>query len=303
MSLNNNDTTLLCNPATLIEKSKNYPLQASITCIAGKQTGYVFSIHKQKDNIIGSSVDSDMHIVDNGVSRTHSCIKHANKKYFIEDLNSKNGTYLNGDKIDKALELHNCDQISVGSSTVLQFNLSNLLGANYITNMRKNLVRDNLTNIFNKRAFVTCLQQEFELARHFEKSLSLLMLDIDHFKRINDHYGHLAGDKILKQLGAFLLDNFRSTDYVCRFGGEEFSAVCPDTNGPNGIKLAENIRASVENHGFEVNNTEQLRITVSVGVATCFGDKYSNIQDFINSADKALYRAKKRGRNCMSVSF
>ncbi len=159
---------------------------------------------------------------------------------------------------------------------------------------------DDLTQVYNRRHFHNMLEMECKRARRFNRPLSLLMVDVDHFKKFNDSFGHLEGDHLLIELAEVLADNLREVDTVARYGGEEFSVILPNTGLSDaeqvGFKLNKLIQEMSQNH----RDTKKRKITVSVGVST-FSDSAENIEDLINQADIALYRAKARGRNRVVV--
>ena len=177
-------------------------------------------------------------------------------------------------------------------------------GFNYMADALEEKVRrleglattDFLTALLNHRAFRDRLDEETSRANRYLRPFSLLMLDIDHFKRINDHYGHQAGDDILRQLGEILRRSFRESDITARYGGEEFAVVLLETAGESAKAQAERLRVAVESHIFLINNKTTLRLTISVGAADYPTD--SNQADgLIMAADAALLRAKRISRN------
>jgi two-component system, cell cycle response regulator len=158
-------------------------------------------------------------------------------------------------------------------------------------------IRDSLTDVFNHRHAVDLIQQEvLRVARYREGDLSVLMLDIDHFKAINDELGHLAGDTVLREMARLLREGLRSVDSVGRYGGEEFVLVLPQTRPDEARQTAERLRHLIEQHTFKTG--EQItRITVSVGVATFPSERVDSAASLLREADEALYRAKEQGRN------
>jgi diguanylate cyclase (GGDEF)-like protein len=155
---------------------------------------------------------------------------------------------------------------------------------------------DVLTGLANRREFRGRLADEVERAHRYKTPLSLLMLDIDHFKRVNDTFGHPAGDAILNQIGVILSQVPRATDFAARYGGEEMAVICPQTGTEAAAILAERIRARVEGTLFALPDGESLRVTVSVGVAT-LPDHAHDADALLARADDALYDAKEVGRN------
>ena len=155
---------------------------------------------------------------------------------------------------------------------------------------------DGLTGLYNHHTFYTLLEDEIARARRFNRPVSLLMLDIDHFKRVNDTHGHQAGDTILKEMSDLLGRQARAIDRVCRYGGEEITVILPETAAKDAVNAAERIRATAESHAFEIGGGKSVPITVSIGVAT-FPDQADTPQTLVTATDTALYAAKQGGRN------
>ena len=160
---------------------------------------------------------------------------------------------------------------------------------------------DPLTRVLNRRALIDRLTSEVDRARRYDSSLALLLFDIDHFKQINDTAGHLAGDSVLRQLGALLEDAVRKVDIVARYGGEEFVAILPETSSDGAVIFAERLRERISNHSFDIGAGRIVRLTVSIGIATFPSSGVASTEDLIARADEALYRAKAAGRNQVKV--
>jgi len=155
---------------------------------------------------------------------------------------------------------------------------------------------DGLTELYNHRYFQDTIKQQVDQSKRYEKEFSLIMIDIDFFKTFNDKYGHQAGDAVLKQVAQVLKKNTRSSDYVCRYGGEEMAIILPNTNYEETMINAERIRKEIEKTSFKLSSTQEEHVTVSMGVAT-FPECGNTSQDIIKFADEALYYAKENGRN------
>lgn len=153
---------------------------------------------------------------------------------------------------------------------------------------------DPVTGINNRSAMDNTLAHDIELARRYKQPLALLMLDVDFFKQVNDNYGHIVGDAILRQLGECIIDTVRRSDNVFRYGGEEFNVVLSNTSRDGALLLAERIRRAVAHHEFNYAD-QSLQITVSIGVAML--DNNEGPTDLVDKADQALYQAKNAGRN------
>ena len=160
---------------------------------------------------------------------------------------------------------------------------------------------DPLTETYNRYYFVGRLAKEIHRAARYDRPISILFLDVDEFKGINDRYGHLQGDQILKELGRLFVQNLRQTDVVCRYGGDEFVALLPETEEVLAQNAAQKLLDSVRAHSFSnlENPQSPLVISISVGVSTLrLGE---NEDQFLKGADDALYAAKQRGRNCLAA--
>jgi len=161
-------------------------------------------------------------------------------------------------------------------------------------------VTDLLMNIYNRRFLESRLQEEFERAKRYALPLSLLLLDLDHFKKVNDIHGHQNGDLVLKNLGKIIRQTIRNTDMPVRFGGEEIVVLMPNTQLLNAHVLAERLRKRVAAFSFIIDGqnleTDEINCTISVGL-TEMTKKTSDAEDLLRLADKALYRAKSEGRN------
>ncbi|MHB1188353.1 diguanylate cyclase [Thiobacillus sp.] len=156
--------------------------------------------------------------------------------------------------------------------------------------------RDGLTGLYNHRTFYTLLGDELARAQRFQRPVSLLLLDIDHFKRVNDTYGHLAGDAVIRGLGELLGREARAIDRVCRYGGEEITVILPETDPDAAARFAERLRAAVEAQPFDVGTGTPLHLTVSIGVAS-WPAHADTAQALVAAADAAMYAAKQGGRN------
>ena len=156
-------------------------------------------------------------------------------------------------------------------------------------------ITDGLTGLYNRRYFQQALEREFARARRYKNDVSIFMLDIDHFKQINDNYGHQFGDKVIAEISAIIKNSLRKTDYIARYGGEEIVAILPETNIERALIPIERLRKTIEMHDFKYMD-QNVRVTVSIGVSQYPSD-IDTIQELIAHADKALYEAKESGRN------
>ncbi|WP_223643111.1 GGDEF domain-containing protein [Corallococcus sp. EGB] len=240
--------------------------------------------------------DQHNHIVvdlDN-VSRRHARIWGRQGKMFVEDLQSTNGTYLNDREVLQAQPLRSGDLVKVGGS-IFKFLDGDNIETQYHETIYTLTIADGLTGINNKRYFLEYLEREMGRSHRYQRTLSLMMFDIDHFKQINDVHGHLAGDYVLRELAQSIKRLVRREQCFARYGGEEFAIVMPE-DGPDKARLfAEKIRKLVEDKRFAFEDKD-IPVTISIGVAEV-ASEMSEPSQFIKVADANLYKAKKSGRN------
>ena len=173
---------------------------------------------------------------------------------------------------------------------------------NQIETIKQLSTIDPLTRISNRRSFDFRICLEFDRARREKSPLSLIILDIDNFKKYNDTYGHLQGDAVLQAVAKIMEQSLRrSLDFVARWGGEEFAAILPDTDSKGAVLVAENVRTSIEKAAIPCHKGKETKVTVSIGVHTCIPTQSCKSKELFNGADKALYKAKKTGRNRVRV--
>ena len=243
---------------------------------------------------IGRDSSCDFQISERSVSRTHCRITRRADNFWLEDLGSTNRTMLNGDTVDRT-SLADGDQVRVGS-TILKFIGAGNIESDYHLELHENAVRDVLTGLYNRRQLIGVLEHEIRKRRGRNgQPLALALLDIDHFKQVNDELGHLGGDSALKQLTAILNDHVKSCEVLARIGGEEFALVMPESTIDEARAQLEQIRAAVADYSFEIEG-QPRKISISIGFA-CWSPEIINTSDFLRQADEHLYQAKQNGRN------
>ncbi|NCN26222.1 diguanylate cyclase [bacterium] len=265
--------------------------QPAMIVMQGENMGEVFNL-QNGDFTIGRHPNCDISLNQRAVSGFHAVIRVSDSSVILEDTNSTNGTHLNKDKIERPAVLQAGDLVKVGS-TVLRF-VDSKLDAKFTESLHTQGTRDPLTGVFNKGHVLKSLDSSIDIART-GYSLCLIMLDIDHFKKINDTYGHIAGDFILKELCALIKELVRSEDVIGRFGGEEFVVTLPDSPLDVAAGIAERIRLTIEEHSFNFQD-KKIPVTSSLGVSD-WQPKYTNAEEFIEAVDKLLYKSKRNGRN------
>ena len=165
----------------------------------------------------------------------------------------------------------------------------------YADTMKKLATVDPLTNAFNRRYFMEHAEQEFKRSLRYQRPFSLLIIDIDHFKKINDNYGHACGDEVLKAITSLFKEELRNSDIFARIGGEEFAVILPETNAVKAVEVGQRIRIKIKNYDIPYNNIN-IKITISIGISS-INDKSKSLDELLKNADDALYDVKKCGRN------
>ncbi len=279
---------------TVISKISEKPVskQACLVVIYGVDLGKKYELYEAQ-MIIGRSSKADIQIDQESVSRSHARITHGEGRFRISDLGSTNGTFVNDTAVSEKV-LKDGDLIKIGRTIFKYLAGSNIENAYHEEIYRLTTV-DGLTQIYNKRYFMEALDRELSRCRRYARALSLVMFDIDHFKQVNDTFGHLAGDYVLKALAEIIKGRIRREDVLARYGGEEFAVVLPEIDLAGASTLAEKIRKLVEAHAF-VFEEAPIPLTVSLGVAA-LDETVASSDDFIKAADERLYRAKEAGRN------
>ncbi len=267
--------------------------ESCLVQIHGPELGKKY-ILDEEEFTIGRDVKNNIVVDLDNVSRRHAKIICKAGKCFVVDLGSTNGTYLNDQEVLEETPLRSGDYVKVGGS-IFKFLSGGNIETLYHEEIYQLTIVDGLTQVYNKRYFLEFLEREMGRAHRYNRALSLIMFDIDHFKKINDVNGHLAGDYVLRELAQVVRQRIRKEECFARYGGEEFAIVMPEAGPENARRFAEKIRKMVEDHPF-VFESKAIEVTISLGVADMTGDMTEPLQ-FIKLADANLYKAKKGGRN------
>ncbi len=268
---------------------------ACVIIISGKGAGRLFKL-QQGPSVIGRGTDAAIRLEDDGISRRHAqLVLGADGKVVVEDLGSTNGTFINGAKVERHT-LADGDKIELGGTAILKFSYADTVEEEYQRNLYDSATRDPLTGAYNKKFFIDRFATEYAYASRHAAILSLCMLDIDHFKKVNDTHGHPAGDAILRHFAAIVASQVRNEDIFCRYGGEEFALILRQTPTKDAFNLCDRIRKAIETRVCSFNGTN-IPITCSIGVASLEGENYADQQALLKAADDALYKAKQGGRN------
>lgn len=274
--------------------------RACLIVLVGSNVGEMYRLEGE-ETVLGRGNNATIRLNDDGISRRHARLFQAGRDVLIEDLQSSNGTTVNGETVSRRT-LQDGDKIRLGSTTVLKFTYQDPVDENFQQQMYDAALRDGLTKSYNRKYFLDRLETEIAYARRHSEHLSLLMMDLDFFKRINDNFGHLAGDFVLARFAKLASSTLRAEDIFARYGGEEFALICRGVQLGNAGLLGERIRASVEATPFEVDG-RRLPVTISVGVAAYPEINAETAVQLIGAADEALYEAKRTGRNRVLLKY
>ena len=243
---------------------------------------------------VGRRLENDVVLLDDRVSRAHATFERRGSRWLIRDEGSVNGTWVGGQKLQGYLQLALGDRIKIGSN-IFKF----LTGSDVESAAHEEIYRltftDGLTNLSNRRCLQEELEKELVRARRHGRVFSLLMIDIDWFKRVNDDLGHGAGDAVLAAVASLVRSQTRDIDIVARYGGEELAVVAVEVNLLGAASLAERIRAAIEANTVHYDGHD-VRVTVSIGCAE-FSASDASAEELVARADAKLYYAKHTGRN------
>lgn len=277
------------------EEAEEPQKRPCLIMIKGDFIGQVYELDKDV-TMLGRSDDIDLVVSDTSISRRHAMIVNRLEGFHVSDLGSTNGTFVNKEPVTSAVPLKEGDKLTLGLVT-FKFSFQDDDDTEYHMMLRNMAIRDGLTRVYNKRHFDEALTKEFDYNRRNHSGLALVLFDIDHFKAVNDSYGHPAGDYILKHLAGLIEHEARGYDLFARVGGEEFVFMLRGADAQAAVALAERVRTTVENFTFHYDELE-LKVTISLGVAVWSGDdSISSPEQLVEAADKQLYAAKNGGRN------
>jgi len=289
---------------TIINEVVNNPhadhvLEPYLVILSGCDRGKQFKLN-QPSNVFGRNIEANIVIGDPKISRKHGVFRVFSDGVLFEDLQSTNGTFLAGERVVKHwLSMH--DRLLAGD-TVMRIDYKCCNEAASVQALYQAAYTDELTGILNRGAFMLRAQEEFSFCKRNNALLSIVMCDVDHFKRKNDNYGHPAGDYILKELSAILAAQMRREDLLARYGGEEFIMLLREMPEVAAERWADRVRQSVMQHPF-VYQGQAIPTTISIGLYTLRVTTIDALPTIIRVADNALYRAKQNGRNRLEMAY
>jgi diguanylate cyclase (GGDEF)-like protein len=269
--------------------------RGTFTMVSGVEAGSVYRLGAS--TVIGRSQDCEIMVLDVGVSRRHAVIlQQGDTDYSIQDLGSRNGTTVRGRPVTKCL-LVDGDRVGLGP-IFFRFALTDEMEEMALKRRYESSIIDGLTGVaINRKHFDDRLIAELAFAKRHKAEVSLLILDVDHFKEVNDRLGHQAGDAILRQLAVTVKQALRVEDVFARYGGEEFAIIARGIERLGALQFAERVRNLVAATSFK-HDDKPISITVSIGVAALADCRDASVDQLITLADSRLYVAKASGRNC-----
>jgi two-component system cell cycle response regulator len=262
--------------------------------VDGPSNGQVHSL-QAPELVIGRGSAAGFRLNDEGVSRRHAVLMHTRGHYFIQDLDSSNGTFLEGRRIKRA-PLMEGDLVQFGPHASFRFCMMDGKQERAMMRLYEETTIDSLTRVHNRRFIDKRFDEELAYALRHRSELSVVMLDVDYFKSVNDRHGHTSGDVVLRRIAEVITDQLRTEDVLARYGGEEFLVLLRGIPQHGAGSLAERVRAAVQNAQIRIGRVV-LKVTISAGVASLSSCPSQSKEELLAQVDERLYRAKHLGRN------
>lgn len=289
------DTTAVLEVSAVDEAELDAEHIATVIVMSGPRVGMMMEVGEE-GIVVGREPANDLHLPDPGVSRTHAKFYVDGDAIFLEDMESSNGTFVNGSEIERPRTLEDGDKITIGSSTLLKFAYQDPVEQSFQKQMYEASLRDDLTDAYNKAFLEEHLRSELSFAKRHDSELSLVLFDLDHFKELNDTFGHVTGDAVLCEVAERMRDSIRTEDLFARYGGEEFAVVLRGVDLEGAYVMAERIRRVIAGTPYQ-HEEDEISVSTSAGVASYQLSEPEDVESFISIADEALYEAKAAGRN------
>ena len=294
--MSDDSTILLSDIKSALQAAENEAKSksAALLAVGGEINGNIFDL-ADGEITLGRGAECGICLEYAGISREHLKVVVKDEKVALYDLQSRNGTFLNNEKISKPLLLKKGDIIKIGSIALKYLPKGDPERLTY-DKLQREANTDGLTQCFNKKYFNKNCELEVKKSKVTGTPLSLILFDLDHFKSLNDNYGHDAGDFVLKEMSDLVRKHaIRETDLFARYGGEEFVILLPEINLKKAFQIAEKIRMTIESFKF-IYDKKELPVTCSIGVAD-YRRGVENGKDLFKRADTAVYKSKDNGRN------
>jgi len=270
--------------------------RCTLNVLVGPHVGRIVAVNSE-GMVVGRGEDAELRLDDPGLSRSHARLFRMGDAYYVQDLGSTNGSWVDGTPVNGAALISDGCRVAFGPNVVLGAQLQDAIEQEATLRLYESTIRDGLTRVYNRRYLDSRMAEEVAFALRHRTMLSVLILDVDHFKQVNDNFGHQAGDSVLRVLAATVARLVRTEDVVARYGGEEFCIIARGIDGRNAAIFGERLRRTVEAMRAPMGD-RSLSVTISVGVATLTANSsYADTAALLHAADAALYRAKGSGRN------
>jgi len=298
-------STVISSDSRIIDQTQNNEDMIPMLMVTGgAHKGKIIPLKadgkKNLEYTIGRGKECSFTVIDPSTSRKHVAIVSAKKgsSCFAKDLGSTNGTFVNGVKIDEPYLLNHDDRIHIGDETIIKFVIVPESEAKAQLDLYNQATKDSLTGCYNRRHFYENLKRELSMQRRGPKGrgVGVIIFDVDHFKKVNDTYGHLAGDEVLRRISKTVHECIRDEDLFARYGGEEFVILLRNDSIEGVHILAERVRVALEKEHV-VFDGKTIAYTVSLGITGIIGPTKLENDELMQLADEALYEAKENGRN------
>jgi len=283
----------------LVEEKKDSP-KPSILVVQGVDRGEQVMI-EGSELTIGRNEKCDLIIRDDGISRFHARVVKESGQFVIEDLGSTNGLFLGEERVSRHVFAEG-DKVLIGRCTILKFVYQDSLDVEYQEQMYDSAVKDGLTGIFNRKHFNERIQSEVSFSNRHKTPLSVILFDLDYFKKVNDTYGHLVGDMVLVKVASSIRKALREEDFFARYGGEEFVVLARNIDSQGASALGERMRQLVQDLRILTPEGPRVPVTISLGTATVEAREVVTGEELTKLADEQLYLAKENGRNRVESS-
>jgi len=293
-----NESTVNVDVSEVADSFEETSSRAYLVVLSGPRAGEMFEL-AEEGLVMGRDRESvDIWFGNPSVSRHHARVAPGEDgAVVVTDLDSSNGTFVNGEEVERGETLEEGDKLRLGTKTVLKFSYQDELETHFQKELYESSIRDELTGAYTKAYLLDQLRSEMAFADRADRELGLILFDLDRFKRINDTHGHVVGDKILSELASVCRSQIRDEDLFSRYGGEEFAVLAREVGVGDLHATAERLRSTVDDHAFHVEGRAH-DVTISLGLSTYGRTDASTPTEFVSTADEALYEAKDAGRNC-----
>ncbi len=289
------ERTIVATIGDLEAEHHRYP---SLSFMGGPSMGRIYLL-KEGEHRVGRNKEASIVVSDDAISRQHFSLTVTPNQVLLKDLGSTNGTFVNGVRVTSYV-LKDKDTVQISSKTIITFSYVSDLEAQRQNQVYQMANFDPITQARTRQYFLDQFKQEFAHARRRGTGLCLIFLDIDFFKKINDTYGHPAGDYTLKRISDITHQVIRTEDLFARYGGEEFVILMRDTREIDAIRLAERLRKLVAATQIDFDG-HHLKVTLSAGVASLDKGNFNTLEEMVKAADQYLYFSKQNGRNRVSA--